>query len=377
MLHLIKYRLISILREKTVLFWSVFFSFILGTLFFMAFGELSSSIGTIEAAVVVRDESAESLAFRNILGMIGDAEDSPIAVKEMSEKEAEKKLKKDDISGIYYAGKEAELVVSENGVEQSVLQVVLEQFQSRINFITDIWTEKPEQLMTIGNSIMENANATYVEETSLGGKAPDGFVQYYFALIAMTCLFGAYMGMDVACRLQANVSVVGARRTVAATSKTKLLFCDMLTICVVEFVLNIFLLCYLKYVLHISIGDDWSKMLLVVLVGGLVGVSVGICVGSMSRLSESVKVGVLTLVGLLSSFLSGLMVGGIKGLLEEHCPIINRINPASLITDAFYSISMFPDNARYVQDVLFLAVWAAVLFTVALIKMRRVRYDSI
>ena len=141
--------------------------------------------------------------------------------------------------------------------------------------------------------------------------------------------------------------------------------------------MNILLLCYLKYVLKIAIGDNWPGMLLIVLVGGLVGLAVGACVGSISKFGESVKVGILTLVGLFSSFLSGLMVGGIKGLLEEHCPIINRINPASLITDAFYSISMYPDNARYVRDIIMLAVWAVILSAVVLVKMRRVRYDSI
>lgn len=377
MLHLMKYRLLGILREKTILFWSVLFSFILGTLFYMAFGKMTSQISTIKVAVVTVDESTESVMLKSVLGMIADSEASPISVEEMPDEKAKRKIKKDEIGGIFYAGKEAGLVVAENGIEQSVLQAILEQFQSRIHFVSDVNVGKPEQLMALSNSMMQHANAVYVEETSLGGEAPDGFVQYYFALIAMTCLFGAYMGMDVAARLQANVSMVGARRTVSPTAKTKLLLCDLLAVCLLEFVMNLLLLCYLKYVLKIAIGENWPKMMLIVLTGGLVGLAVGACVGSISRLSEGMKVGILTLAGLFSSFLSGLMVGGIKGLLEEHCPMINRLNPASLITDAFYSISMYPDNARYRRDILLLTAWAVALSAVALAKMRRVRYDSI
>ena len=107
------------------------------------------------------------------------------------------------------------------------------------------------------------------------------------------------------------------------------------------------------------------------------GISVGVLVGSMAKFSLNVKNGILTLFGLFSSFLSGLMIGGIKGLLEEHCPIINRINPASVITDAFYSISMYPDSARYARDICTLSALALILFVVAFMKIRRVRYDSI
>ena len=57
MIHLIKYRAKSILREKTTFFWSFAFSFILVTLFFMAFSNASSDkLETIDVALVMEDE---------------------------------------------------------------------------------------------------------------------------------------------------------------------------------------------------------------------------------------------------------------------------------------------------------------------------------
>lgn len=377
MLHHIKYRGKSILREKTTLFWSFAFSFVLGTLFYLAFSDMNSNLDTIETALVMQEQGREAVSLKSVLGMISDSEESLISVKEMSEKEAEKKLSDKKISGIFLAGKEAELVVAENGMEQSILQGILEQFQSRVNFISDVSKDRPEKLGSVVKSMMQNANAVYVRETALGGENPDGFIQYYFALIAMTCLFGCYLGMDVATQLQANVGMVGARRTVSSTSKIKMFLCDICTVCVADFVSAILLLCYLKFVLKLEIGDDWPRMLLVVLTGCVVGIAIGAWVGSMSKANEGVKAGILTAVGLFSSFLSGLMIGGIKGWLEEYCPIINRLNPASVITDALFSISMYPDNARYYKDILTLGVFALVLFGVVFVKMRRVRYDSI
>ena len=359
------------------MFWSCIFSFILGTLFFLAFDNMSSVADKIDVALVMEDNGTEAASFKSVLEMLEDSDEGIISLKEMSDKEAGDSLNKDNISGIFYAGKEAKLVVAENGIKQSVLQVILEQYQSRVNFISDLMKEKPEKLAAISETIMKNASASYVTETSLGGEKPDSFLQYYFALIAMACLFGAYMGADVAMQLQADVSEVGARRTVSQTSKTKMIFCDLITISIIEFVINVLLLCYLKYLLGLDIGNDWPRMILIVFLGSLTGITVGVWIGAMNRVSFGVKIGLLTLTGLFSSFLSGLMVGGIKGLIEEYCPIINRINPASLITDAFYSISMYPDNSRYTRDILTLVALIAVLFSITAMNIRRVRYDSI
>lgn len=111
--------------------------------------------------------------------------------------------------------------------------------------------------------------------------------------------------------------------------------------------------------------------------GCLVGISLGILVGSIGKWKESTKIGIVLSVSLGSSFLSGLMIGGIKGLIEENCPIINRINPASLISDAFYSVAIYQDSDRYFRDVVTMAVLAAVFLGGSFLMVRRVRYDSI
>ena len=137
----------------------------------------------------MEDQGTEATALKTVLNMIGDSEESPIKVEEMSRKEAEGKLKEEEISGIFFAGKEVELQVAENGLDQSVLQVILEQFQSRMNFISDVSREKPEKLASAAASIMQSANAVYVEEETLGGEKPDPFIQYFFSVIAIRALF--------------------------------------------------------------------------------------------------------------------------------------------------------------------------------------------
>ena len=37
------------------------------------------------------------------------------------------------------------------------------------------------------------------------------------------------------------------------------------------------------------------------------------------------------------------MIAQIKGAIEKYCPIVNRINPAALISDAIYSMDIYDE----------------------------------
>ena len=62
---------------------------------------------------------------------------------------------------------------------------------------------------------------------------------------------------------------------------------------------------------------------------------------------------------MVCSFLAGLMNSNMKDLVEKHVPIINRINLAALISDAFYCINVYNDTARYYRNLVTLAVMSA------------------
>lgn len=391
MLHLIKYRFFSILREKTTMFWGFVFPLILCTLFYVTFGDIDNTLECINTAAVVRNDTTEAKAFEAFLKVVEDSGEDLFAVEWMEEKEAKEKLKDGKISGIFYVDTEPGLFVAGSGMEESVLQAVLESYMGRCQVIQDVLREKPEELFglfgkadtdaiysEISDKISSQAiQEEYVTETSLGGKKTDGMIQYFFSLIGMTCMFGCFLGFDSVMTLQANISPVGARRCVGSVSKFRLLMIDFILICIVNYVETIVLFVYMTKVLKLDMGNEWGKNLLIAFLGCLVGVAMGILVGSIGKWKEGTKIAVMLSVSLGSSFLSGLMVSGIKGLIEEKCPIINRINPASLISDAFYSVAIYQDGSRYVRDVVTMAVLAVIFLAGSFLMVRRVRYDSI
>jgi len=366
------------LREKITMFWGFLFPLILCTLFYVSFGNIDHSLECINTAAVVKSDSEEAQAFQEFLQKMDGSEEDLISVEEMTEKEAKKKLQDGKIYGIYYIKAEPELVVTGSGVEESVLQSILKSYQSKLAIIQDITKERPEQLAQFIQEMQEKTTQTsYVQETSLGGKETDGMIQYFFSLIGMTCMFGCFLGFDSVITLQANVSMLGARRCAGATSKTIILLIDFMLISIVNFLEALVLIAYMVVVLNLDLGNEWGKIFLITFLGCIIGISMGILIGSIGKWKENKKIAVMLCASLASSFLSGLMVGGIKGLIEEYCPIVNRLNPASLISDAFYSIAIYQDAGRYTRNLVTMAILSATFLTGSFLIMRRVRYDSI
>ena len=60
-----------------------------------------------------------------------------------------------------------------------------------------------------------------VREVSLGGRTIDGNVQFFYALIAMACLYGCFIGFGSAIGIQANITPLAARRCVTPTHQAE------------------------------------------------------------------------------------------------------------------------------------------------------------
>lgn len=216
-----------------------------------------------------------------------------------------------------------------------------------------------------------------VKQISLGGRTTDGNAQFFYALIAMACLYGAFIGMDAALNIQANLSPLAARRCVTPTHKLKLILTEMLSCFLLHFVNVLILLAYLRYVLKMDFQGQMPQMLLVSLIGSMIGVSMGIFIGSIGKMGEGVKVGILLGISMTGSFLAGLMSADMKYLVEQSVPFVNRINPAAVITDALYCINVYDDPVRFTRSLVTLSGMCAILTLASFLLIRRERYDSI
>ena len=218
MLHLLKYSFLSKIRNFNIVFWPLVFPLVLGTFFYFAFGNINEA----DFQTVPVDTF-----FLTYLEQVGESNPDLLKQEEMSEKEALEALQDKKVEGIYYVGKEPSLTVAGTGIEESILQTVLDSCENTRTTITNIMKKNPEMdIETITNLLSTDS---LVKEVSLGGRTIDGNVQFFYALIAMACLYGCFIGFGSAIGIQANITPLAARRCVTPTHKLKLILTDQLT----------------------------------------------------------------------------------------------------------------------------------------------------
>ena len=374
MLHLIKYNLLVKIKNFATTFWPLIFPLLLGTMFYFAFGNIDDADFETVQVGIVKEKEPDTL-FLMFLNQIENNGNPLISTQELSEADALSQLENEQISGIYYVGKFPTLTVAANGIPQSILQSVLSGYETGKNTIQQIARTHPSGLWT-GIRQMLNQQET-ITQISLGGHTINGSVQFFYALIAMTCLYGCFIGFGSAITLQANITALAARRCVTPTHKLKLILSEQIASFLLGYFDVIVLLIYLRYILKLDFQGKIGPMLLISFFGSLIGVSIGIFVGSLGKMKEGVKIGIILGISMICSFLSGLMNNTMKDIVEKNAPFINRINPAALISDAFYCINVYDDLGRYYRNLITLAVMSVVLVTASFLLIRRESYDSI
>lgn len=374
MLHLMKYHLIVKIKCMNVVFWPLVFPLILATLFYVAFGNIEEADFETVQTIVVEEADADPV-FLEFLEAMEQDEGRFMEIRKMSEEKARRALDEKKASGIYFVGETPTLTVAGSGISESILQSILESYQNGKQTFQFVAEKHPEGMQKAMEQIGDYE--TLVEQVTLGGRTTNDNAQLFYALIAMACLYGAFIGMDAVFTIQANLTTLAARRCVTPTHKLKLILSEMLSCFLLHYLNVLILLAYLRFVLKQEFYGQMPRMLLVTLIGSMIGVSMGISVGSFGKMKEGVKVGILLAVSMTGSFLAGLMSADMKYLVDQNAPLVNRINPAAVITDALYCINVYDDPVRFGRCLATLAVTCAVLTLASFLLIRRERYDSI
>lgn len=370
------YRLKRSIRQKYQIFWCLLFPIILGTLFKVAFGDVNDTEMTfhqIPVAYIEQEEPQQD--FKALLEQLEEENElvEVVSVEDMDE--AKQLLEDGEVEGIYENGEKIVLTVKEEEIAQSILKSIQEQYELAVKALTNVGMQNPEGIQVAVESLEKEWS--YLENTNITNREMDNMTNYFYALIAMNCLYGCFLGEGCAKEFKANLSDLAARRVAASTNRFVILLAEILAQITAQFACCTIGTCYLKYAMKISLGDEMARMLLVIFLGSAIGVMMGLLIGSIGRLGGDVKDGLCVGVSMLCSFLAGLMIGNMYRVVEQHAPIINRINPAALIVNAFYSLNIYEDYTRYNQCVIYLLVITVIMAVGSYLLVRRERYASI
>ena len=375
--HLYKYRLKSLLCMKEDIFWCLFFPIILCTCFFAAFSGISdktNNFHSIPTAVVYEKENA---IFRATLDAVSKSDtqgEEFLNVTETDIASAKSLLNDGKVDAIIYVDDEISMTVAKSGLNQTAVQSFLDEFEQKSSLISDIVRENPDKLVSLIGNIF--SSRTYISEKKLTDSPMDEMSVYYFSLIGMAALFGGFLGSSVARQMQPNITPEGMRKSTAPVKRHTMIAAEFLAAYTLQLISMAILLFYMICILRINLGSEAGYVALTCAAGSLVGIASGIFVGSLP-VKENVQIAIFLVYSLGSSFLSGLMIHPIKIWIEKSVPIINRINPATLIQDALYSLVIYNTHERFFTNIITLTVISVILCTLSYLMTRRKSYANL
>lgn len=375
--HLYKYRLKSLLCMKEDIFWCLFFPIILCTCFFAAFSGISdktNNFHSIPTAVVYEKENAIFKATLDAVSKSDTQGEEFLNVTETDIASAKSLLNDGKVDAIIYVGDEISMTVAKSGLNQTAVQSFLDEFEQKSSLISDIVKENPDKLVSLIGNIF--SSRTYISEKKLTDSPMDEMSVYYFSLIGMAALFGGFLGSSVARQMQPNITPEGMRKSTAPVKRHTMIAAEFLAAYTLQLISMAILLFYMICVLRINLGNEAGYVALTCAAGSLVGIASGIFVGSLP-VKENVQIAIFLVYSLGSSFLSGLMVHPIKIWIEKSVPIINRINPATLIQDALYSLVIYNTHERFFTNIITLTVISVILCTLSYLMTRRKNYANL
>lgn len=387
-LHNLKYSLKTLFRSKALIFWTFAFPIILGTFFKMAFSDIENSekLDIIDIAIVDNDNFNNDLVFKNTFKELSDknSENYMFNFKYTTLDECKKLLEEEKVSAyILFNDDDINVSVNKSGINETVTKYVIDEVQSKKVILTNIITKELEsnnyminyeEIVSLANNIMNNSKAKFkdISRSNLSYT----MIEFY-TLIAMSCLYGSMLSMYIINYILPNMNSVGKRISVSGIKKLSLLISSLISSYIVQVVGIFILFIYTIFVLKVDYGNNIDKVILLMLTGSFAGLSLGVLVSSLIKTNENAKTGILVGITMLMCFMSGMMGITMKYIIDKNVRVLNLINPASMITDGFYSLYYYDTFNRYYFNVISLLVFSVIMLLISYSSLRRQKYDSI
>ena len=381
MLH-IYYKIKCLLRSREMIFWSLCFPLLLGTMFYFSFGSINEQFKQLQIHVGIV-HSGEEDYLEDVMDEIETDDGKPLFIKTEYEdvEAAERDLKNKKIDACIDFNSEYAVTVMESSIQTTIVKSVVDEYKANAGLVKEVaedcYAENQPEKFEMFMEKFAGMNQVTIEEIPLKGTDKDPFTQYFFALLAMTCLIASQCGADIGINIQPNMSVLGARRNVSPMKKMTQILYDFIGTFFIYCVITAIVVLVCVYGFHRDFGDSLFLVLLATWTGSFTGMTAGIMISVWVPGGRMKKGAVCTLFFMLSSFLAGLQWADIVHVLEKSCPIVNRINPGTLITGAYSALTVFGDVREYTKNVVTLAAMGILFLILSILKLRRERYANL
>lgn len=391
--HNFKYAFKTLFRDKMLIFWTFAFPIILGTFFNMAFSNIENSekLDIISIAIVEKEKNEIMKQSFDTLSN-EENEDRLFKTQYVTEEKAKELLENDEITGyLVLLKEEPKVVIKSNGINETILKYVTEEIMQNTEMISDIVEKRvqesiqgyPEGIYNMPNmeniyeDVMKMLEDNQVEFKNISNSNLSYTMIEFYTLIAMTCLYCGVLGMVAVNHNLANMGNIGKRTSITPTSKGRIIFSSLMASYVTQLIGLAILFAYTILVLKVDYGTNLPMIILLSLTGSLAGLSLGIAVATLIKTNENAKIGILIAVTMLGCFLSGMMGITMKYMVDKNVPIVNLINPASMITDGFYALYYYDTLDRCFLNIVSLLIFSGVMIILSIHGLRKQKYEAL
>ena len=361
----------------------------------MAFSNIENSekLEIINIAIIDNDEFQNNELYKQAFKTLSDEEneDRLFNTKYVTEEEAKQLLEKDEITGYMILEEDnPKVVVTTSGINETILKYVVEEIVTNGEIVENIMEKEIQNGIGAGiynlynldyekiyKNVLEKTQNQDVKIKDISNNNLSYTMIEFYTLIAMACLYGGILGMVAINKNLANMSNNGKRVSVAPTPKGKVIFSSILASYITQLIGLTLLFIFTIFVLKVDYGTNLPLIILLGIVGSLAGLSMGVAIGTILKSNENVKIGIIIAVTMLGCFLSGMMGITMKYIIDTNLPIVNKINPASMITDGFYSLYYYDTLDRYYFNIISLLVFSLIMIIVSYTSLRRQKFESL
>ena len=390
-IHNFKYTFKTLFKNKTLIFWTFAFPIILGTFFNMAFKDIAKNekLTTIEIAVINNEEYNNNEIYKEALKELSDEsnENQLFNITYTNEEEAEKLLEENKIKGYIKLEKNnTKITCKENGINETIIKYVTEEINEKSIIIKNLTEQEIKNEIEnqnynidydkIYNKIKELMN-TEANIKNISNNNLDYVMIEFYTLIAMTCLYGGMLAMYAINQKQPNMCNIGKRISISPIKKKTIILSSLLASYLIQLIGLSLLFIYTIFIIKVDYGNNILPVILLSLVGSLTGLALGLIIGTIIKTKENAKTGILLAITMTGCFLSGMMGISMKYIIDKNIPIINKLNPAALITDGFYSLYYYDTLDRYWINIISLLTISLILIIISINSLRRQKYDNI
>lgn len=385
-IHHFLYTLKTLFKNKSLVFWTFAFPIILALLFNQAFSNIEKNemLDIINIAIVNNQEFQSHEIFQETFEELSDPnnKDQLFDTQYVNEEKAKQLLDDKEITGYLLMNEdEYKIVTSTNGINETVFKSVVDEITQTSQMIQNIAEIEMENgQFNIDNIYAKVQQLLSDNQVRINDQSPQHMsymlVEFY-TLIAMTCLYGGSIVMEAMNQSLANMTSIGKRVGVSPISKGKIVLSSILASYIIQLLGVSLLMVFTQFVLKVDFGDNIPLIILLAMVGTLAGLALGLFVSVVIKANENTKVGVIIAVSMAMSVLSGMTGVVLKYMIDTHMPLINKINPASMITDGFYSLYYYQTLDKYITSIISLLVFSVIFIVISALILRRQKYDSI